>query len=103
MKASSSNSKPSCKICPTPRAPDPVKASRQKHAGLSGQAVRAFSHTFGDSGPNGGFGVWRLCPPNPALAGNADHSADSWQGTLAELKLNATDLYQVNNDYRTKN
>jgi hypothetical protein len=24
-----------------------------------------------DSGPNGGFGVWWLYPPNPALAGNA--------------------------------
>jgi hypothetical protein len=24
-----------------------------------------------DSGPNGGFGVWWLCPPIPALAGNA--------------------------------
>jgi hypothetical protein len=29
------------------------------------------AHTFGDSGPNGGFGVWRFFPPNPALAGNA--------------------------------
>jgi len=26
---------------------------------------------FRDSGPNGGFGVWWLLPPNPALAGNA--------------------------------
>jgi len=26
---------------------------------------------FQVSGPNGGFGVWRLYPPNPALAGNA--------------------------------
>jgi hypothetical protein len=26
---------------------------------------------FRDSGPNGGFGVWWLCPPIPALAGNA--------------------------------
>jgi hypothetical protein len=30
--------------------------------------VRAF---FGETAPNGGFGFWRLCPPNPALAGNA--------------------------------
>jgi hypothetical protein len=29
---------------PTPRAPDPGKPS--------GQTVRAFAHTFGDSGPN---------------------------------------------------
>ena len=26
---------------------------------------------FRDSGPNGGFGIWWLFPPNPALAGNA--------------------------------
>jgi hypothetical protein len=26
---------------------------------------------FRDSGPNGGFGVWWLLPPNPAAAGNA--------------------------------
>jgi len=25
---------------------------------------------FRDSAPNGGFGVWWLFPPNPALAGN---------------------------------
>jgi len=31
--------------------------------------VRAFAHTFGEGGPNGGFGVWRFFPPNPALAG----------------------------------
>jgi hypothetical protein len=29
------------------------------------------AHTFSEAAPNGGFGVWRLCPPNPALAGNA--------------------------------
>jgi hypothetical protein len=28
-------------------------------------------HTFREAAPNGGFGVWRLHPPNPALAGNA--------------------------------
>jgi len=33
--------------------------------------VRAFAHTFREAAPNGGFGVWWLCPPNPALAGNA--------------------------------
>jgi len=33
--------------------------------------VRAVAHTFGEGGPNGGFGVWWLCPPHPALAGNA--------------------------------
>jgi hypothetical protein len=26
---------------------------------------------FRGRGPNGGFGVWQLFPPNPALAGNA--------------------------------
>jgi len=29
------------------------------------------AHTFGEGGPNGGFGVWWLFPPIPALAGNA--------------------------------
>ena len=33
--------------------------------------MRAFAHTFREAAPNGGFGVWWLCPPNPALAGNA--------------------------------
>jgi len=30
---------------------------------------------FRGSGPNGGFGVWWLCPPGPALAGNASRWA----------------------------
>jgi hypothetical protein len=33
--------------------------------------VQAFAHTFGEATPNGGFGVWWLCLPHPALAGNA--------------------------------
>jgi hypothetical protein len=33
--------------------------------------VRAFAHTFGVAAPNGGFGIWWLFSPNPALAGNA--------------------------------
>jgi hypothetical protein len=33
--------------------------------------VRGFTHTFGDDAQSGGFGVWWLFPPNPALAGNA--------------------------------
>jgi len=33
--------------------------------------VRAFRRTFRESGPNGGFGLWWLYPPHPALAGNA--------------------------------
>jgi hypothetical protein len=28
--------------------------------------VRAFAHTFREAAPNGGFGVWWFCPPNPA-------------------------------------
>jgi hypothetical protein len=34
-----------------------------------------FRPHFRDSGPNGGFGVWQLFPPNPALAGNASRWA----------------------------
>jgi hypothetical protein len=33
--------------------------------------VRAFRRTFREAAPSGGFGVWWLYPPNPALAGNA--------------------------------
>ena len=33
--------------------------------------VRAFARTFGEAAPRGGFGVWWLHPPIPALAGNA--------------------------------
>jgi hypothetical protein len=42
--------------------------------------VRAFAHTFGILALNGGFGVWWLSPPTPALAGNACRStaAPSW-------------------------
>jgi hypothetical protein len=35
---------------------------------------------FRDSGPNGGFGVWWLCLPSPALAGNAYRSALRLEG-----------------------
>jgi len=38
--------------------------------GCTGQG-RAFHRPFGVAAPNGGFGVWWLCPPIPALAGNA--------------------------------
>jgi hypothetical protein len=31
--------------------------------------------TFSEAAPRGGFGVWWLCPPNPALAGNASRWA----------------------------
>ena len=33
--------------------------------------MRAFRRTFEEAAPRGRFGIWRLCPPNPALAGNA--------------------------------
>jgi len=55
--------KTACKKRPTPRAPD--KCGRGPH--------------FRDSAPNGGFGVWWFCPPNPALAGNASRWAASPQ------------------------
>jgi len=42
----------------------------QPNTACTGQ-VRGFARTFGEAAPNGGFGVWWLCPPNPALAGNA--------------------------------
>jgi hypothetical protein len=29
------------------------------------------AHTFREAAPIGGFGVWWLCPPHPALAGTA--------------------------------
>ena len=45
--------------------------------GCTGQ-VRAFAHTFGVSAPTGGFGVWWLCPPNPALASNACRWVAVW-------------------------
>jgi len=36
---------------------------------LSGQESNP--PAFREEAPNGGFGVWWLSPPNPALAGNA--------------------------------
>jgi len=44
--------------------------NRLPNTACTGQ-VRAAARTFGEGGPNGGFGVWWLCPPIPALAGNA--------------------------------
>jgi hypothetical protein len=51
-----------------------IVLQKRPNTACTGQ-VRAFRRTFGDSGPNGGFGVWWLYPPNPALAGNASRWA----------------------------
>lgn len=41
---------------------------------------------FRDSAPNGGFGVWWLCLPNPVLAANASRYPK--QGTVYHLNRN---------------
>ena len=46
----------------------PVSSERVAHTACTGQ-VRAFAHTFEKAAPRGGFGIWWLYPPNPALAG----------------------------------
>jgi len=52
------------------RPPDIRSAMSYPFYDTTGQ-VRAFAHTFREAAPKGGFGVWWLCPPIPALAGNA--------------------------------
>jgi hypothetical protein len=51
--------------------------------------VRGFARTFGTPAPNGGFGVWWLFPPNPALAGNACRWALSFP--IYGEKMNSSD------------
>jgi len=46
-----------------------INLSKAVGSTLSGQESNP--PAFREAAPNGGFGVWWLSPPNPALAGNA--------------------------------
>ena len=59
---------------------------KRANTACTGQ-VRAFAHTFGVAAPRGGFGVWWLRSPSPALAGNASRwAAGRVKSEVSQLK-----------------